>query len=100
MSIVSVLGVLQTQEYTRVHENAAKTLDNLLTPASWAVFPSLVGDGKSDMECAVRCSQDTKCQSFIMSGGSCYVGGETVPKTEDFVDSSTITTSFYTQVQS
>ena len=37
---------------------------------------------------------------FIMSGGSCYVGGETVPNTEDFVDSETLTTSFYTRSQS
>ena len=35
-----------------------------------------------------------------MSGGSCYVGGDIVPKTEDFVDSATLTTSFYTQIQS
>ena len=39
-----------------------------------------------------------------MSGGSCYVGGETVPNTEDFVDSEgrneklTFVRIFYRQV--
>ena len=37
---------------------------------------------------------------FIMSGGSCYVGGDIIPKTDDFVDSAILTTSFYTQIQS
>ena len=57
-----------------------------------------VSEWVETFQSAVTCIVCTA--GFIMSGGSCYVGGETVPETGDFVDSSTLTTSFYTQVQS
>merc|ERR1711879_212907 len=100
--IESAGGVVTTHEFTLCCTvlQAGKTLENLSVPASWTSFPTLAAEDEGDMDCAVRCSQDLKCQSFIMSGGSCYVGGETVPNTEDFVDSETLTTSFYTRSQS
>ena len=42
---------------------AGKTLENLSVPASWTSFPTLAAEDAGDMECAVRCSQDLKCQS-------------------------------------
>ena len=44
-------------------------------------------------EISVRDLLQTSYSGFIMSSGSCYVGGDIVPKTKEFVDSSTLTTS-------
>ena len=41
----SIFNYLKLSKRNKIFQ-AAKTLDNLLTPASWAAFPSLAGDGK------------------------------------------------------
>jgi len=64
----------------------------------WKTYPIVAEASKADMECAIRCSQDNDCLSFILSGSSCYTG-TLVPAETDFQDSASLTTNFYTKIQ-
>ena len=49
----SIFNYLKLSKRNKIFQ-AAKTLDNLLTPASWAAFPSLAGDGKASEQKCIR----------------------------------------------
>merc|ERR1711976_431826 len=67
-------GEIVTHEYSRQLKDEAKIPDTLVPP-KWTSFTILTETAKADMECAVRCSQNQACLSFISSSnGTCYTG--------------------------
>ena len=81
--------------------------------SKWTEFPSKVTTDIENMECAVRCTQDTTCKgneydiqmllnlhlsAFVTSDSKCYLVDKALNMADDFEDNNSTTSTYYEKV--